>query len=136
MWCSLIGVARSHLHVPLQLQQVKSVPGDEARALVREVHPTETGLARAQERLADRVIVGPHEVIVDGAVLELRGVPVGAKDVRVVPGGDHQVRVHRALGLVQRVHKGALLIGAELHHVPPHCGVKGNRIEMFFLNAR
>lgn len=109
------------------------MPGDEARALVREVHPAETGLAGPQEGLADRVIVGPHKVIVDGAVLELRGVPVGAKDVGVVAGGDHQVRVHRALGLVQCIYEGALLLGAELHHVPPHCGVKGNRIETFFL---
>lgn len=93
------------------------MPSDETRPLMREVHSPKAGLSRPQERLADREVVGPHEVIVDGDVLELRGVPVGPEDLRVAPGGDHQVGVHGALGLVQRVHERTLLLGAELHHV-------------------
>lgn len=112
--------ALSHLHVSLQLQQLVPVPRDEARPLVREVHAPETGLPGAQERLADGVVVRPHEVVVDGDVVELHGVAVGAEDLRVAPRGDHQVRVHRALGLVQRVHERTLLVRAELHHVSPH----------------
>lgn len=113
----------SYLHVSLQLQQVEPVPGDKAGPLVWEVHSPETGLPRTQERLANREVVGPHEVVVDGDVLELHGVPVRAEDLRVAPRGDHQVRVHRALGLVQRVQERTLLVRAELHHVSPYWGI-------------
>lgn len=99
---------------------MEPVPSDEPRPLVGEVHSAETGLARPQERLADREVVAPHEVVVDGDVLELHGVPVGPEDLRVAPCGDHQVGVHRALGLVQRVHERTLLVRAELHHVSPY----------------
>lgn len=57
------------------------MPGDKTWSLMGEVHSSKTGLACAQERLADRVIVGPHKVVVDGAVLKLSGVPVGAENV-------------------------------------------------------
>lgn len=99
---------------------MEPVPSDESGPLVGEVHSAETGLARPQERLADREVVAPHEVVVDGDVLELHGVPVGSEDLRVAPCGDHQVGVHGALGLVQRVHERTLLVRAELHHVSPH----------------
>lgn len=125
-----------HLHVSLQLQQVEPVPGDESRALVREVHPTEAGLPGAQERLADRVVVGPHEVVVDGDVLELHGVAVGPEDLGVAAGGDHQVGVHGALGLVQRVHEGTLLVRAELHHVSPDWSVEEEEEEVGGLQQR
>lgn len=67
--------------------------------------------------------MGPHEVIVDGDVLELHGVPVRPEDLLIAPRGDHQVGVHRALGLVQRVHERTLLVRAELHHVSPYWGI-------------
>lgn len=88
-----------------------------------EVHAPKTGLSRPQERLADGVVMGPHEIIVDGDVLKLHGVPVRPEDVSVAPCGDHQVRVHGALGLIQRVHKGTFLVRAELHHVSSYCGI-------------
>jgi len=100
------------------------VPSDKTGALVGEVHSPETGLPRTQERLADREVMGPHEVIVDGDVLELRGVLVGPEDLWVAPRGDHQVGVHRALGLVQRAHEGQFLSRAELHHVSSYWGIK------------
>lgn len=120
---------KSHLHVSLQLQQVEPVPGDETGTLVREVHSAEAGLPRTQERLADRVVVGPHEVIIDGDVLKLHGAPVGPEDLRVAPRGDHQIRVNRALGLVQRAHERTLLIRAELHHVSSYWGMKGGGVD-------
>lgn len=99
------------------------MPCDETGPLVGEVHPPETGLPGTQERLADREVVCPHEVIVDGDVLELHGVPVGPEDLRVAPRGDHQVGVHGALGLVQRADERPLLIRAELHHVSSYWGI-------------
>lgn len=66
--------------------------------------------------------MGPHKVVVDGDVLELHGVPVGTEDLRIAPRRDHEVRVHRALGLVQRVNERTLLVSAELHHVSPYWG--------------
>lgn len=102
---------------------MEPVPSDKTGPLVWEVHSPETGLPRAQERLADREVVGPDEVIVDGDVLELHGVPVGPEDLRIAPRGDHQVGVHRALGLVERVHERTLLVRAELHHVSPYWGI-------------
>lgn len=96
------------------------MPGQETGALVRKIHAPKTGLPRAQEGLADGVIVGPNEAIVDGDVFKLRGVPVRAKDARIVPRCDHQIGVHRALGLVQRVHERTLFLRAELHHVSSH----------------
>lgn len=96
------------------------MPGQETGALVRKIHAPKTGLPRAQEGLADGVIVGPNEVIVDGDVFKLRGVPVRAKDARIVPRCDHQIGVHRALGLVQCVHERTLFLRVELHHVSSH----------------
>lgn len=96
------------------------MPGQETGALVRKIHAPKTGLPRAQEGLADGVIVGPNEVIVDGDVFKLRSVPVRAKDARIVPRCDHQIGVHRALGLVQCVHERTLFLRVELHHVSSH----------------
>lgn len=99
------------------------MPSDEPGPFVREVHAPETGLPGPQERLADRVVMGPHEIIIDSDVLKLHGVPVGPEDLSVAPRGDHQLRVHGALGSIQRVHEGTLLGRAELHHVSSYCGI-------------
>lgn len=93
-----------------------------------EVYSPKTGLTSTQEGFTDGVVVTPHEVVVDGDVLELHRAAVRPKDLCVTPCGDHQVRVHGALGLVQRVHKGTLLLRAELHHVSSYWGwMEGGR---------
>lgn len=94
------------------------VPRDEPGPLVTEIHPTETVLSGSEERPAHRVIVRPHEQIIDADVLKLNRVPVRTEDLRVTARRDHQVRVWSALGLVQRVHEGAFLLRVQLHHVP------------------
>lgn len=109
----------SHLHVALKLEQVKPVPGHKTGTFVREVYSAKARLAGPQEGLADRIVVGPHKVIVDGDVLKLRGVSIRPEYLLVPPRSNYNVRVHRALGLVQRGHESSLLIGTELHHVSP-----------------
>lgn len=43
----------AHLHVSLQLQQVKSVPGDKTGTLVGKVHPSKANLVWPHEGFAD-----------------------------------------------------------------------------------
>ena len=73
----------THLHVSLQLHQMKAVPCDEAGALMGEVHAPEAGLAWPQVRLTYRVVMSPYVVIVDGDVLKLGGVSVGPEHLLV-----------------------------------------------------
>lgn len=81
----------SDLHVSLQLKQMETVPGDESRALVGEIHTSKAGLARPQVRLADRVVMAPDEVVVNGDVLALWGVAVGAQNLLVPKGSEEQM---------------------------------------------
>ena len=82
----------AHLHVSLQLQQMKSVPSDEAGALVGEVDAAKAGLARPEEGFTDRVVVAPNKVVVNGDVLKLRGVAVGPEHL-LVPAGENSILV-------------------------------------------
>lgn len=66
----------AHLHVSLQLQQVKSVPGDKTGTLVGKVHPAKANLVWPHEGFADWVVVGPNKIVVNGDVLKLRGVSI------------------------------------------------------------
>ena len=107
----------SHLHVSLQVQQVISVPGDESRALMGEVHSPKAGLPRPHEGLLDRVEVCPHKVIVDGDVLKLGCVAIWPIYVLVAACADDQVWVNGALGLVQCIDKCQLVSCTHLHHI-------------------
>lgn len=94
----------THLHVSLKLQQMKTVPGDKTWALVGEVDPSEAGLACAQVRLTDGVVVGPNKVVVNGDVLKLGGVAIGTEYL-LVPK-EHQKRGrHASVFFPQHSHK-------------------------------
>lgn len=73
----------AHLHVSLQLQQMKTMPGDKTWALVGEVYTSKAGLAWPQVRLTDRVVVTPNKVIINGDVLKLWGVAIRPKQLLV-----------------------------------------------------
>lgn len=62
---------------------MKTVPGDKAWALVGEVYTAKAGLAWPQVRLADRVVVAPNKVVVNGDVLKLWGVAIRPKHLLV-----------------------------------------------------
>lgn len=81
----------SHLHVSLQLNQMKAVPGDKTRALVGEVYASKAGLARPEVRFTDRVVVAPNKVVVNGDVLKLRGVAIRPKHL-LVPSDERSSR--------------------------------------------
>jgi len=73
----------THLHVSLQLEQMETMPGDKAWALMGEIHTPKACLAYAKVRLADRVVVAPDKVVVIGDVLKLWGVAVRPKHLLV-----------------------------------------------------
>lgn len=96
-----------YLHITLKLQEVVSVPRDEPRSLVREVHTPKTGLSSTEKCLTDGVVVRPHKIVVDGDVFKKSGVTIRAKQLLIAARGDDVVRVHGPLGLVQSIHECA-----------------------------
>lgn len=87
---------------------------------MREVNSPETYLARPQEGFTDRVVVGPHEIVIDSDVLKLRGVPIRSKNFSESADGYNYVRVYCALGTVQSIQKSSSLIRVEPHYVSSH----------------
>lgn len=81
----------TYLHVSFQVQQMISVPGDKTRALVGEVDSSKAGLARPQVGFTDRVVVAPDEVVINGDVLELWGVPIWTEHLLMSEQGAHFV---------------------------------------------
>lgn len=68
---AVLFLSSTYLHVALQLQQMKTVPGDKPRSFMGEVYTTKACLACSQEGFTDRIIVAPNKVIVYGDVLKL-----------------------------------------------------------------
>lgn len=106
-----------YLYVPLELDEVVSVPRDEPGSLVREVHTPEAGLSATEKRLAHGVVVRPHKVVVNGDVFEQSDVPIRAEQLLVAACGDDQFWVYGPLGLVQSVHKRAPLSRVQRQNV-------------------
>lgn len=86
----------SHLHVSLQLQQMKTMPGNKTRALMGEVYTSKAGLAWPQVGFTDRVVVAPNKVVVNGDVFKLWGVAIGPKHL-LVPISDRISRINVTL---------------------------------------
>lgn len=59
------------------------MPRDEPGPLVREIHAPEAGLAATEKRLTHRVVVRPHEVVVNSDVFEKSDVPIRADQLLV-----------------------------------------------------
>lgn len=106
-----------YLYVTFELHEVVSVPCHEPGSLVRKVHTPEAGLSTTEIRLTHGVVVRPHEVVIDGDVFEHCGVTIRAEQLLIAACGDDQVRVHSPLGLVQSIHKGALLNRAQSYNI-------------------
>lgn len=87
---------------------------------MREVNSSETYLSRPQESFTDRVVVGPHEIVIDSDVIELHGVPVRSKNLSESSGRYNYVRMYCALGTVQSIQESSPLIRIELHYVSSH----------------
>lgn len=97
----------------LQLQEVVAVPCDEPGSLVREVHAPEGGLAATEKRLTHRVVVRPHEEVVDGDIFKHSDVTIRAEHLLVAPCGDDHFRVHCLLSSVQSIDEGTPLSGVQ-----------------------